>query len=266
MIILATASTSAAAFVPGAVCDGVDLSGPAQTLLRGKHLRVHETAWEPFAFKDESATHGWRGLDLSLLDGAAELLGFTYEIHEAEKLPEERWTDTLIRTVEDVDLWASWWMRDVERMNHTIMLAGHVDVSPTLVRPPIAAADTSGSLVLSLTAFYQPFSYELWFCLIAMVLTAGTVDYFVERGHGGTLPSSLYEYCAGVLWGGFQDPHTRVSAVYQIANAFIILVAVSAYTANLASRLTISRTPQATFTSLEDLIAGHTRVSFHRDP
>ena len=259
MITLAALPASAV-FVPGAVCDGVDLSGPAQSLLQGKHLLVHETVWHPFAFKDASSPHGWRGLDISLLDGASELLGFTYEIHEAERLPgEDTWTETLLRTVEEVDLWASWWMRDEERMNHTVMLAGHIDTSPTLVRPPLSTG-TSSSLVESLVTFYQPFSPQLWACLVAMVLLGGCVDYFIERGHGGTLLSSLYEYSGGVLWGGFQEPHTRMSALYQIANAFIILVAVSVYTANLASMLTMSRRPKATFASLDDLITSRTRV------
>ena len=259
MIIIAVLQATAA-FAPGDLCYGIDLSSPAHSLLRGKHLRVHETPWYPFAIKDATAPHGWRGLDIDLLDGVSEILGFTYEILEAVRLPHEpRWTDTLLRTVEDVDMWASWWMRDEERMNHTIMLAGHIDVSPTLIRPPLDI-EAAGSLVDSLYTFYQPFSPQLWACLVAMVLLGGSVDYFVERGNGGTLFSSLYEYSAGVLWGGFQDPHTRMSALYQVANAFIILVAVSVYTANLASLLIVNRRPKAGFESLEDLMASHTTV------
>jgi hypothetical protein len=32
------------------------------------------------------------------------------------------------------------------------------------------------------------------------------------------------EYCAGVLWGGFERPLSRNSAVYQIVLGFILLV------------------------------------------
>ena len=40
---------------------------------------------------------------------------------------------------------------------------------------------------------------------------------------------------AGVLWGGFQDPHTRLSAIYQVVNAALILITIAVYTANLAA-------------------------------
>ena len=75
-----------------------------------------------------------------------------------------------------------------------------------------------------------------------MVLLSGVVDWLLERGHGGSLTGSIYEYAGGVLWGGFQDPFTQLSAVYQTVLGFIILIVVSAYTANLASAMTISRT------------------------
>lgn len=47
-----------------------------------------------------------------------------------------------------------------------------------------------------------------------------------------------YRYAAGVLWGGFQEPRSTLSAIYQVALAFVILIAVSAYTAELASFMT----------------------------
>ena len=261
IIIHAFLISPAMGFVPGAVCNGVDVMAPAASLLRGKHLRVMELDWYPFAFKDSTAAQGWRGFDIDLLDEVASLLGFTYEVHEASQLPSEtRWTETLIRTVNDVDLWASWWQRDQERMNHTVMLSGHIDASPTLVRPPLEAAGGGGNLLKSFTTFILPFSYPLWGCIILMVLLAGVVDFMIERKEGGKITTSLYEYCGGVLWGGFHDPLTRISAVYQIMNAFIILVIVSAYTANLASILVLARVPTPTFRSLDDLLSSRTSV------
>ena len=47
----------AATFVPGAVCNGVDANGLASGLLVGKHLRVIELEWAPFAVKDDSAPY-----------------------------------------------------------------------------------------------------------------------------------------------------------------------------------------------------------------
>jgi len=219
-------------------------------MLAGKHLRVNELEWYPYAFKDDTSPHGWNGFDIDLLRRLSRQLGFTFEVHEESKLTSEpRWTDTLIRTVEEVDLWASWWMRDTERMNYTVMLSGHVDVSAALVHPPLAPASSA-----LFTGLYAPFSPYLWLAIIALVLLSGTVDFLLERGNGGTITSSLYEYCGGVLWGGFQDPHTRTSAVYQILNAFVMMVIVAAYTANLASTMTNSGKPVPRFGSVDDII------------
>ena len=249
------ATSSNVSFVPGAICSDVDPASPARSLLQGKHLRMYELEWPPFASRDATAPHGWVGYDIDMIVAVAEFLGFTFEIHEAQQLTGETYTETLIRTANDVDLWLSWWLRDKYRMNFTIMLAGHVDASPTLVRPPLKEAKASESFVKSLTTFYLPFSYPLWGCLIAMIFASGLVDNLLEKHNGGRLTASFFEYFAGVLWGGFHDPITRISALYQLANAFIILIIVSAYTANLASILTLARQPVATFDSLEGLIS-----------
>lgn len=244
---------SSVEFVPGAICHGVNHEANSFEVLRGRHLVALDTSFVPFGIKDESAQYGWRGFDVDLLSQVASFLDFTFEIREAKPLPGEAWTDMLLRTVDQADLWLSWWIRDAVRMNQTSMLSGHVDVSPVLVVPPPAISE-SDDLSKTLTTFFDPFSGELWICLVLLLLVSGVVDYLLERGHGGTVLSSLYEYFGGVLWGGFQDPHTRLSSVYQIVVAFVLLIVVSAYTANLASAMTISRTPQLAFGSIADVM------------
>ena len=71
------------------LCDGVDLLGPAVDLLRGKHIRVLETTWFPFAVPDEAAPHGWSGFDIDLLSAVSEYLGFTFEVTEGGPLLED---------------------------------------------------------------------------------------------------------------------------------------------------------------------------------
>ena len=75
---------------------------------------------------------------------------------------------------------------------------------------------------------FPPVLVPLWFCITAMIVSSGLVDFFLEYGYGGTLPSSIYEYFGGVS-GGFQDPHTRLSAVFQVINALIVMILVAAY-------------------------------------
>ena len=94
-VLFALFSLANAAFVPGGVCDGVDVFGPSVAMLAGKHLRVNELDWYPYAFKDDASPHGWSGFDIDLLRRLALQLGFTFEVHEASKLTSEpRWTDT----------------------------------------------------------------------------------------------------------------------------------------------------------------------------
>ena len=112
---------------------------------------------------------------------------------------------------------------------------------------------------MSAQTFFMPFSIELWACIVLMVFGSGIVDWLLERGSGGSILSSLHEYFGGVLWGGFQAPHTRLSAIYQVITAFLILLAVSAFTANLAAYMTLRTTPPSrSFSSVADLIQTRT--------
>ena len=244
-------------FVAGAVCDGIDLRDRSNSLLRNRHLVLLETTYPPFGYRNASAPYGWSGYDLDLIKEVSNLLGFTYEVQGREPLEGEDYTTMLLRTVGEGDLWLSWWARNANRMNQTSMLAGHLDISPVLAIPPpsMRAADDLGK---SFTTFFDPFSWQLWICLIAMIFLSGVTDFLLERSSGGSFFGSIYEYFGGVLFGGFSDPYTKLSCIYQCVVAFIILIVVSAYTANLASAMTISRTPQAAFGSVEEVIASKT--------
>ena len=46
-------------FVPGAICDAVDLTDFSYNLLRGRHMVILETTYVPFAFKDVESPTGW---------------------------------------------------------------------------------------------------------------------------------------------------------------------------------------------------------------
>ena len=253
LVLLANAVCAAAQTT---VCpSGNPSDGLAVDVLRGAHLRVSEMEWPPYATKDSSAPHGWTGFDIELFSAVADILGFTFEIDEPAMISGETYTQMLLRTVEHTDLWLSWWLRTQERMDGSTMLLGHVDSSPVLISPP-----PQPSAGYALDTFFQPFTYPLWGLIIVMVACSGLVDYFLERGYGGSLQSSIYEYFGGVLWGGFQDPHTRLSAVFQVFNALIVMILVAAYTANLASFMTISNAPKIGFSSVSDLVAQKTSV------
>ena len=244
-------------FVAGAICDGVDLYAGSGNLLRNRHLVILETIYAPFAFEDAASPTGWSGFDLDVMAEVSKILGFTYEIKGMSTQEGENWSEMLLRTVGQGDLWMSWWARTEYRMNQTQMLSGHVDISPVLAIPP-PSMPVDQDLSKTFFTFFAPFSLNLWICLIAMVFLSGVTDYVLERSSGGSFLGSIYEYFGGVLFGGFSDPFTRLSCIYQCIVAFVILIAVSAYTANLASAMTISRTPEAAFGSIDEVIASKT--------
>jgi len=85
------------------------------------------------------------------------------------------------------------------------------------------------------------------------VTMSGVVDYLVERkrSRDARITASLYEFWAGCLWGGFDVPLSRMSAIYQLLVGFIIIIIISSYTANLATIMLGSAVPQLTAVSLD---------------
>ena len=268
LLIVALAATASATgsnasnFEAGLVCSGLDMTlANASSMLRGRHLKVCDAVWAPFASKDPTAPHGWRGLDMDLIQSVSDLLGFTYSVHEITSLPGEMtWTPMLYRSAPECDLVLSYWARTTERLDRVVMLAGHVDMSATLVarlsRKEVTLAD-------SMFSFLQPFSEALWACILAMILCAGFIDFLLERrsSSGGVgsawvaLGGSLYEYTGGALWGGFEYAKSFSSGIYQIFMGFSILVIISAYTANLAAFMTVSAGSTLSVTSIDSAMA-----------
>ena len=205
-------------------CAGKPLDGPAVDVLRRAHLKVLELEWPPFAYKDAEARHGWSGYDIDLFSEVANILGFTFEISETSMMPDETYTQFLLRTVDTTDLWLSWWLRNSERMDGSILLSGHVDASGLLVAPPPKHKE-SKSITENMFTLFAPFDIALWVCIVALIVLSGVIDWVLEYGNplSGKLKSSIYESAAGVLWGGFPDPQTNLSAIFQATMRIPIL-------------------------------------------
>jgi hypothetical protein len=103
-------------------------------MLDGKHLKIMELEWAPYAIRDSSAPHGWRGFDVDLLDQLSWLLGFTFEMHDpGSPAPGETWDDVLFRAERSSDMIASWWGVTPARLERVLYLPGHVDASASLI-------------------------------------------------------------------------------------------------------------------------------------
>lgn len=228
----------------------------ASDVLRGKHLRIWETEWSPFAIVDPNSTHGWRGLDVDLLDQLSWLLGFTYELQDmgspGDAQGGQTWTSLMYDLQFGADMFASFWVPSVERHNTFSIIKGHLDLSGVMVSKNRAESAITTNTFF---AFAAPFDIWLWVAIFAVVLGSGMVDYFLEREYDptATITASLFEYCAGALWGGFCEPRTRTSAIYQIVVAFILLVVTASYTANLAAFFTARALPTLVASSMQDI-------------
>ena len=215
----------------GNVCSNVNYATtPSRNMLRGKHVVVSTTEWSPFSIRDNAAPRGWRGIDFEVLERFSSLLGFNYSVVEFSNEGDAGWNDDLARMMagntSDVSL--TYWARNSQRLDAYNMLEGHIDMSEVLaVRMSVAE---STSFYQQCTSFFRPLSWTLWGCIVLLVIFSGVVDHILERrsGPGVHIGGNIWEFVAGTLWGGFEQPRTSASAVYQVVVAFIILVTVSA--------------------------------------
>jgi hypothetical protein len=80
LLILLSLPCSVTEFVPGAICANLNPTAPGSQMLQGRHVRVYDMVWEPYAIKNEESASGWSGYDIDLLDALAQTLGFSYEV------------------------------------------------------------------------------------------------------------------------------------------------------------------------------------------
>ena len=259
VLALLASAAATSQFTPGEVCAGVNSSALARDMLRGKHLVIGELEWSPYASIQPLAPKGWVGLNIDLYDAISQSLGFTYELVDiGYPIGDEGWTGELLRVIDEVDLVGCWWAHGTIRNDNVVMLRGHIDTSTSLVAAVRHEEKTiAESFFESFYSFLMPFHYTLWLAIVALVVLSGMVDYVVESRRlpgEAKLTASLYEYFAGILWGGFEYPLSRTSAIYQILLGFMMLVFISSYTANLAAFITVSAVPTASVDGMESAV------------
>jgi hypothetical protein len=239
-------------FVPGAVCADVTPTTLASDILRGKHLVVNDLDWAPFS--EPLPDGSWRGIDMDILSRLGAMLNFTYEfrLHSKSTVspPASSWTDLLKRDARNADLTAGYWTHTGERFDHVLMLKGHLDLSAVLIsRKEVADEEYENEAALqrlgrSFFSFLKPFQAGLWIAVIFLIFFSSAVDFVIERmrmPEEARFSSSCFEFSAGSLWGGFADPLSRTSAVYQVLIGGIFLILISGYTAELATFMIVAK-------------------------
>ena len=241
------------------VCDSDSVNKNASsTLLRGRHLVICEVDYPPFAVPPSRldaaiaagmkipdgapGKDGWEGMDFALFEEFSTRLGFTYEVQLREKLTTDtNWTSALYRIMSTTgcDLLGCYWGHTPIRREGVLFMNGHIDFSLVLIVRSHAHEETS--LYDKLWTFLLPFHGYTWLALSAMTIVTGFVMLALERAEDRTvkgLKSTMYNSAASMLWGGFPVPTTAIAVPYQVVNAFLVLILVSACTpTRLRSRL-----------------------------
>jgi ABC-type amino acid transport substrate-binding protein len=139
----------------GAVCAETNASSVlAGDLLRGKRLRVLDLDFPPYATPDPTATHGWAGMDVDMLEAICGLLGCTFEIVNIG-VPSAgvSWTDFILANHHRGDLTASSWVHSPARLQRFDFLRGHLDQSTVLIARRDPGIQNSGSF-----AIFRPYT------------------------------------------------------------------------------------------------------------
>ena len=248
------------------VCKGMDIEHTLpQDYLRGKHLILANSHYPPFAEKtvDSYGNVTWSGWDFDVLPYIAEMLNFTYEVVDVadvscanSSLYGDKWLEYV---VSHSDMMLQWWAPTSQLLRFGTVTKGYSDSSPTLVsyQPSTTTKESFFErLERAPDSFLDPLSYEVWAVILLIIVVSAMVDFNLERTDPeARLAASLYEACSGALWGGFDAPKTRISALYQVMLSFVILVFVASYTANTAAFLTVRTVQSETAQNLDDLIA-----------
>lgn len=130
---------------------------------------------------------------------------------------------------------------------------GFVDASLVLITTSSPTSAASGFF-----SCFQPFSFNLWICIILLLAAQTLVHWFLEKdsrstdGDAYTLLQSLYDtFGTFTGGGGNMEPRRASTQIIIMGFFFAALVLVASYTANLASLLITAPSTTTPYTSLE---------------
>merc|ERR1711871_481050 len=128
-----------------------------------------------------------------------------------------------------------------------------VDFTVPFISMPLNVITRTREAEKNLFGFFKPFAWEVWLMLIIMAIAYGLFVYVVERKEGSPdFPASGYEAVRETAWHAammsVQDRDkplsTAAGKVATATYAFVILIVLSAYTANLAATMSSEHIPE----------------------
>ena len=125
--------------------------------------------------------------------------------------------------------------------------------------------DTQDSLTANLSRAFAPFTGPAWLCILAFIFVGSMLLMWQERAPGGSFSQVSCKYAVfDATYVGFNsffaashgfNPVTIGGRITTLALGLIILLTVSAYTANLAAFLVADSEPKATISSIDAILA-----------
>jgi len=204
------------------------------------------------------------GAAIRFLDELAEKGGFSWRdsygiITSPDYSLNQTWTGLLHWTIDTYDLMGDWYLRTLDRLGTGIAFPeGWYDGSLIMVQKKPDPNDFG----YDFWAFISPFTSDVWWMLIGTTVASGLVfaflDFLNSKATKDEMELSLTEslYATSIVFSGhlIHLPNHIGGKIMTFSLAFVSLLIISAYTANLASFLVLRNTPTLVVYDISDAI------------
>lgn len=209
------------------------------------------------------------GFQLELLDELSKRAGFDWRgnfVASGGLVEGESWTTYASYWLDRYDLAINWFVETSYRKRHKLDYPYNWFDSSIILFTKIT--EDEPSLIDRFFSFRTPFSPGLWLVVLVSLLLSAVVYWLIEgqetNGDFGTTRNATLPR-AGILQGLYLvagqltaalnfGPVSAFGKLFTISWAFVVLLLVSAYTANLASYLVVKKTESMEISSIEEAV------------
>eukprot|EP00929_Paragymnodinium_shiwhaense_P076180 TRINITY_DN39114_c0_g1_i2.p1 TRINITY_DN39114_c0_g1~~TRINITY_DN39114_c0_g1_i2.p1 ORF type:complete len:569 (+),score=73.96 TRINITY_DN39114_c0_g1_i2:338-2044(+) len=228
--------------------------------LQGLTIHGAVTFWDP-ALVSVNSDGEWSGFHYDLMKELATRGGFDFQFHYHPKSDDMGWSDWLYETIELYDVSVEYWLPTPGRMARgAFPTFGIVDTSSLF-----AAHTRTPEKSTNWLSFLSPLSIEVWLLFLSLAALTAVAYMFAEWNADGSdlgdtpadkVYDSFFFSFVTVTGASTFSPKTWGGKLIAWSWAWCVLLAVSAYTANLAAFLIIKPGSENPFDSLDAALAG----------
>jgi len=180
----------------------------------------------------------------------------------AEPTGNETYTDTILSILDNYDVAVDYWLRSLERTILGISWAKVWYDSSTIM---IMKKDDSVTGI-TMRAAFDPFATNVWVFIIFTIIISGlayhAIDYITHCGNRKTRDRfgvNLFKSCLAFTGEVTYDPKSTPNRILIISIAFLCMILIAAYTANLASFL-VNENKDMPIERFNDVISNDHRI------